>query len=95
MLRQELPGACEHIVTTYVVPNILHFVSFFLGIYHFRIQENEQMYALMEKVRNHETLVTVYLSRLARKQIMWVPNRFDSNQTVQAQKMATDWKFWI
>lgn len=46
----ETPAACEHIVTTYVVPNILHFVAFFIGIYHFRIQENEQLYALMEKV---------------------------------------------
>ena len=49
-LEEELPAACEHILTTYVVPNILHFVAFFLGVYHFRIQENEQMYALMEKV---------------------------------------------
>ena len=49
-MKQGTPAACEHIVSTYVVPNILHFVAFFLGVYHFRIQENEQLYALMEKV---------------------------------------------
>ncbi|KAL3847968.1 hypothetical protein ACJMK2_018856 [Sinanodonta woodiana] len=42
--------ACEHIITTYVIPNFLHFVAFMMGLYHFRIQENEQLYALMEKV---------------------------------------------
>ena len=54
----ETPAACEHIVTTYVVPNILHFVAFFIGIYHFRIQENEQLYALMEKVGGRNSSVT-------------------------------------
>ncbi|XP_033760317.1 uncharacterized protein LOC117342308 isoform X1 [Pecten maximus] len=44
------PEACEHIITTYVIPNILHFVAYIMGMYHFRIQENEQLYALMEKV---------------------------------------------
>ena len=35
------------------------------------------------------------------KQTMWFPNRSDTNQavqaqkTVQAQKMARGWKFWI
>ncbi|KAK3583643.1 hypothetical protein CHS0354_021379 [Potamilus streckersoni] len=42
--------ACEHIITTYVIPNFLHFIAFMMGLYHFRIQENEQLYALMEKV---------------------------------------------
>ncbi|XP_050413714.2 uncharacterized protein LOC126828156 isoform X1 [Patella vulgata] len=42
--------ACEHIITTYIIPNVLHFLAFILGIYYFRIQENEQLYALMEKV---------------------------------------------
>lgn len=44
------PQACEHIITTYVVPNILHFVAYVMGLLHFRIQENEQLYALMENV---------------------------------------------
>ena len=44
------PLACDHIVTTYVVPNFLHFVAFVMGLIHFRVQENEQLYALMESV---------------------------------------------
>ena len=30
-----------------------------------------------------------------RKQTMWFPNWSDTNQAVQAQKMARGWKFWI
>ncbi|XP_059159541.1 uncharacterized protein LOC131943429 isoform X2 [Physella acuta] len=41
---------CEHIVTTYMIPNILHLLAYTFGLYYFRIQENEQLYALMEKV---------------------------------------------
>ncbi|KAH9509401.1 hypothetical protein Btru_045800 [Bulinus truncatus] len=41
---------CQHIVTTYFIPNLLHFLAYCLGLYYFRIQENEQLYALMEKV---------------------------------------------
>ncbi|XP_071165662.1 uncharacterized protein [Mytilus edulis] len=44
------PEACEHVITTYVIPNILHFVAFIMGFVHYRIQENEQLYAIMEKV---------------------------------------------
>ena len=44
------PEACEHIITTYVIPNILHFVAFVMGFVHYRIQENEQLYAIMERV---------------------------------------------
>ncbi|XP_041358803.1 uncharacterized protein LOC121375421 [Gigantopelta aegis] len=44
------PLACEHIITTYIIPNILHFVAYLMGLYYFRIQDNEQLYALMEKV---------------------------------------------
>ncbi|ESO86344.1 hypothetical protein LOTGIDRAFT_235407 [Lottia gigantea] len=43
-------SACEHLITTYIVPNFLHFVAYIMGIFYFRIQENEQLYALMEKV---------------------------------------------
>ena len=35
------------------------------------------------------------MSRLVGKPTMWFPNRSDTNQAVQAQKMARDWKFWI
>ncbi|KAK7475503.1 hypothetical protein BaRGS_00033259 [Batillaria attramentaria] len=44
------PQPCEHIVTTYLIPNILHFIAYVMGLYYFRIQDNEQMYAMMEKV---------------------------------------------
>ena len=29
------------------------------------------------------------------KPTMWFPNRSDTNQAIQAQKTAGDWKFWI
>ncbi|KAI8510426.1 hypothetical protein Bbelb_113420 [Branchiostoma belcheri] len=41
---------CSHVFTTYVVPDILHFMAYLLGFFYFRIQDNEQLYALMEKV---------------------------------------------
>ena len=34
-------------------------------------------------------------SRVLRKQTMWFSNRFDTNQVVQARKMARGWKFGI
>ncbi|XP_013403742.1 uncharacterized protein LOC106169005 [Lingula anatina] len=43
-------AVCEHIITTYIIPNFLHFVAFVMGYFYFRIQDNEQLYALMEKV---------------------------------------------
>lgn len=46
----EPPEACQHIITTYVIPNVLHFLAYIMGVVHFRIQENEQLYAIMEKV---------------------------------------------
>ncbi|KAL8612343.1 hypothetical protein ACOMHN_020162 [Nucella lapillus] len=46
----EGPMACDHIITTYLIPNLLHFVAYMVGLYYFRIQDNEQIYALMEKV---------------------------------------------
>ncbi|XP_052217457.1 uncharacterized protein LOC127835188 isoform X1 [Dreissena polymorpha] len=48
--KEVYPMACEHIITTYVVPNSLHFVAFMMGLVHFRVQENEHLYALMENV---------------------------------------------
>ena len=41
---------CTHIVSTYVVPKVLHFMAFLIGFYMFRIQENEGLHALIEKV---------------------------------------------
>ena len=41
---------CHHLIGTYVVPSLLHFLAFAIGFYHFRIQEHEGLYALMEKV---------------------------------------------
>ena len=35
------------------------------------------------------------LGRLVGKPTMWCPNRSDTNQSVQSQKMARGWKFWI
>ena len=34
------------------------------------------------------------MSRLVGKQTMWFPNRSDTNQAVQAQKMARSLTFW-
>ena len=42
--------SCNHIFGTYVIPNMLHFFAYLIGFYHFRIQEHEGLYALMEKV---------------------------------------------
>ena len=41
---------CGHIVTTYILPSLVHLIAYFLGFFYFRINENEQLYALMEKV---------------------------------------------
>ena len=35
------------------------------------------------------------MSRVMRKPTVWFPNRSDTNRSVQAQKMARGWKFWI
>ncbi|XP_071085706.1 uncharacterized protein [Haliotis cracherodii] len=44
------PLACEHVITTYVIPNFLHFIAYIMGFIYFRIHDNEHLYALMEKV---------------------------------------------
>lgn len=41
---------CGHIVTVYVVPDILHCAAFLIGFVYFRTTEGEPMYSLMEKV---------------------------------------------
>ena len=35
------------------------------------------------------------MSQLVGKPTMWFPNRSDAYGSVQAQKMARGWKFWI
>lgn len=51
---------CSHIFSTYVVPNVLHFLAFFIGFYLFRIQESEGLNALIEKV-NIYSYFLIYL----------------------------------
>lgn len=41
---------CQHIFGSYIVPNILHFMAFLTGFYHFRMADREGFFALMEKV---------------------------------------------
>ncbi|OQV17805.1 hypothetical protein BV898_08101 [Hypsibius exemplaris] len=41
---------CYHITTTYIVPAVLHSVIYVMGFIHFRLQDNEYLYGLMEKV---------------------------------------------
>ncbi|CAF0822469.1 unnamed protein product [Rotaria sordida] len=47
------PPVCGHIFTTYIIPNLLHFVAFIIGFIYFRVTEGEPMYSLMEKVFIH------------------------------------------
>ena len=35
------------------------------------------------------------ISRVMRKATIWLPNKSDTNQAVQAQKMTRCWTFWI
>jgi hypothetical protein len=44
------PIECTHILSGYIVPDLLHFVAFIVGFYHFRIQESEGLQALIEMV---------------------------------------------
>ena len=37
----------------------------------------------------------IILSLCVRKPTIWVPTRFDTNRSVQSQKMVTGWKLWI
>lgn len=41
---------CGHIVTTYLLPSMMHLLAYLIGFIYFRINESEQLYALMEKV---------------------------------------------
>lgn len=55
---------CSHIFSTYVVPNVLHFLAFFIGFYLFRIQESEGLNALIEKVFLLSSVSRKIVSRL-------------------------------
>ncbi|CAF3176894.1 unnamed protein product [Rotaria socialis] len=44
---------CGHIFTTYILPDLLHFIAFIIGFIYFRTTEGEPMYSLMEKVFIH------------------------------------------
>ena len=50
------------------------------------------MYMFMYFIDEHASLE---MSRHVRKPTMWLPNRSDTNQDVQAKKLARGWKFWI
>ncbi len=49
-IKKPKENACGHVVTTYIVPSVLHLIAYIIGFIYFRINENEQLYALMEKV---------------------------------------------
>ena len=48
--NQKDEDICGHIVTTYILPSLMHLIAYILGFVYFRVTENEQLYALMEKV---------------------------------------------
>ncbi len=48
--KDDQQDVCGHIVTTYILPSLMHLIAYILGFVYFRINENEQLYALMEKV---------------------------------------------
>lgn len=58
-----------HILTTYILPSIMHLVAYVIGFIYFRINENEQLYALMEKVflAVNQTLKTVSQDRVIKR----------------------------
>ena len=39
-----------HIIMIIIIPSIMHLSAYIMGFIYFRIRENEQLYALMEKV---------------------------------------------
>jgi len=41
---------CHHLFGSYIVPDFLYFIAYIIGLYHFRFQDCEGLYALMEKV---------------------------------------------
>ncbi|XP_022093404.1 uncharacterized protein LOC110980762 [Acanthaster planci] len=46
---------CTHLISSYVFPDVLHFLAFLLGFWYFRIQDNEQMDAMIQQAFLHTT----------------------------------------
>lgn len=46
----EFSEVCQYIIIIYVILNVFYFLVYIMGIVYFRIQENEQLYVIMEKV---------------------------------------------
>ena len=72
------PTNCHHLFGTYIVPDILYFIAYIIGLYHFRIQESEGLYALMEKVGQAVffSLFSFHIRQIYRKLIFAMKNRF-------------------
>lgn len=60
---------CGHVLTTYLLPSLMHLIAYVIGFLYFRVQENEQLYALMEKVflAVNQTLKTVSQDRVIKR----------------------------
>lgn len=61
----EFSEVCQYIIIIYVILNVFYFLVYIMGVVYFRIQENEQLYVIMEKVcikfeRNFFMVVFVY-----------------------------------
>jgi len=41
---------CPHVVTTYVLPALLHLAVYLMGFYHFRLHDYESFFSIFEKV---------------------------------------------
>ncbi len=67
--QDERERQCGHVVTTYIVPSIMHFAAFIIGFIYFRVNENEQLYSLMEKVflAVNNTMKTVSQDRVIKR----------------------------
>ncbi|CAH3146474.1 unnamed protein product [Pocillopora meandrina] len=55
---------CNHLLTEYVMPHLLHFMAVLTGFYLFRIQDNEDLSALVEKVFLLSSIPRKIVSRL-------------------------------
>ncbi|XP_027059635.1 uncharacterized protein LOC113686239 [Pocillopora damicornis] len=55
---------CKHLLTEYVMPHLLHFMAVLTGFYLFRIQDNEDLSALVEKVFLLSSIPRKIVSRL-------------------------------
>ncbi|KAI3383315.1 hypothetical protein SNEBB_010503 [Seison nebaliae] len=41
---------CDHFISTYILPDLLQLIAFFLGLYYYRYRDSESLYTLMENV---------------------------------------------